>query len=59
VLQLGQRRSRLGFAYWERQVFDQDFRQAIVRGPTDKSAPATQLERTGRLYVDPEPGRPS
>jgi hypothetical protein len=41
-----------GFAYWERQVFDETFRQAILRRPIDASAPATQLERAGRLYVD-------
>jgi hypothetical protein len=40
------------FAYWERQVFTEDFRQEIVRRPINGSAPATQLERAGRLYVD-------
>ncbi len=40
------------FAYWERQVFTEDFRQAILRRPINGSAPATQLERAGRLYVD-------
>jgi hypothetical protein len=39
------------FAYWERQVFTEDFRQAILRRPIDGSVPATQLERAGRLYV--------
>jgi hypothetical protein len=40
------------FAYWERQVFTEDFRQEILRRPINGSAPATQLERAGRLYVD-------
>lgn len=40
------------FAYWERQVFTEDFRQEILRRPIDGSAPPTQLERAGRLYVD-------
>ena len=40
-----------GFAYWERQVFTEDFRQAILRRPINGSAPATQLERAGRLYI--------
>jgi len=39
------------FAYWERQVFTEDFRQAILRRPINGSAPATQLERAGRLYI--------
>jgi hypothetical protein len=39
------------FAYWERQVFTEDFRQEILRRPINGSAPATQLERAGRLYV--------
>jgi hypothetical protein len=42
-----------GFAYWERDVMTGDFRQQILRRPIDGSAPATQLERAGRLYVDP------
>jgi hypothetical protein len=42
-----------GFAYWERQVFTEDFRQEILRRPINGSAPATQLERAGRLYVGP------
>jgi hypothetical protein len=42
-----------GFAYWERQVFTEDFRQEILRRPINRSAPATQLERAGRLYVGP------
>ena len=48
-----------GFAYWERQVFSTGdppvyvFRQQIVRRPIDASAPEAQLERTGRLYVEP------
>lgn len=49
-----------GFAYWERQVFstgdppqEVPFRQEIVRRPIDGSAPATQLERAGRLYAEP------
>ena len=41
------------FAYWERQVFTEDFRQEILRRPIKGSAPATQLERAGRLYVGP------
>jgi hypothetical protein len=41
-----------GFAYWERQVFTEDFRQEILRRPINGSARATQLERAGRLYVD-------
>ena len=40
------------FAYWEGQVFTEDFRQEILRRPINVSAPATQLERAGRLYVD-------
>ncbi len=40
------------FAYWERQVFTEDFRQEILRRPINGRAPATQLERAGRLYVD-------
>ena len=40
------------FAYWERQVFTEDFRQEILRRPINGSAPPTQLERAGRLYVD-------
>ena len=51
-----------GFAYWERDVLtegdppvDVPYRQEIVRRPIDASAPATQLDRTGRLYVDPSP----
>ena len=39
------------FAYWERQVFTEEFRQAILRRPINGSAPATQLERAGRLYI--------
>ena len=39
------------FAYWERQVFTEDFRQEILRRPINGSAPATQLERAGRLYI--------
>ena len=48
-----------GFAYWERQVFStgyppvDPFRQDIVRRPIDASAPEAQLERAGRLYVEP------
>ena len=51
-----------GFAYWERQVFSAGdppvgvFRQQIVRRPIDASAPEAQLERTGRLYVEPTGG---
>jgi hypothetical protein len=41
------------FAYWERQVFTEDYRQEILRRPINGSAPATQLERAGRLYVGP------
>jgi hypothetical protein len=44
------------FAYWERQVFTEDFRQEILRRPINGSAPATQLERAGRLYVEPTGG---
>jgi hypothetical protein len=44
------------FAYWERQVFTEDLRQEILRRPINGSAPATQLERTGRLYVEPTGG---
>jgi hypothetical protein len=50
------------FAYWERQVFSTGdppvyvFREQIVRRPIDASAPAAQLERTGRLYVEPTGG---
>jgi hypothetical protein len=44
------------FAYWERQVFTEDFRQEILRRPINGSAPATQLERAGRLYVEPSGG---
>jgi hypothetical protein len=40
-----------GFAYWERQVFSEHYRNEIRRRPIDGSAPATQLERAGRLYV--------
>jgi hypothetical protein len=40
------------FAYWERQVFTEDYRQEILRRPINGSAPATQLERAGRLYID-------
>jgi hypothetical protein len=39
------------FAYWERQVFSEHYRQEILRRPINGSAPATQLERAGRLYV--------
>ena len=48
-----------GFAYWERQEFSTGdppvyvFRQQIVRRPIDASAPEAQLERTGRLDVEP------
>ena len=48
-----------GFAYWERQDYStgyppvDPFRQDIVRRPIDASAPEAQLERTGRLYVEP------
>ena len=48
-----------GFAYWERQVLSTGdppvyvFRQQIVRRPIDASAPEAQLERAGRLYVEP------
>jgi hypothetical protein len=48
-----------GFAYWERQVLSTGhppvyvFREQIVRRPIDASAPEAQLERTGRLYVEP------
>ena len=48
-----------GFAYWERQEYStgyppvDPFRQQIVRRPIDASAPEAQLERTGRLYVEP------
>ena len=48
-----------GFAYWERQEYStgyppvDPFRQEIVRRPVDASAPEAQLERTGRLYVEP------
>ena len=48
-----------GFAYWERQVLSTGdppvyvFRQEIVRRPIDASAPEAQLERAGRLYVEP------
>ena len=48
-----------GFAYWEGQVLSTGdppvdlFRQQIFRRPIDTSAPAAQLERTGRLYVEP------
>jgi hypothetical protein len=48
-----------GFAYWERQEFSagyppvDPFRQEIVRRPIDASAPEAQLQRTGRLYVEP------
>ena len=45
-----------GFAYWERQVFTEDFRQEILRRPIDASAPEAQLERAGRLYVEPTAG---
>jgi hypothetical protein len=47
------------FAYWERQVLSTGhppvyvFREQIVRRPIDASAPEAQLERTGRLYVEP------
>ena len=44
------------FAYWERQVFTEDFRQEILRRPIDASAPEAQLERAGRLYVEPTAG---
>jgi hypothetical protein len=44
------------FAYWERQVFTEDYRQEILRRPINGSAPATQLERAGRLYVEPTGG---
>jgi hypothetical protein len=50
------------FAYWERQEFSTGyppvdvFRQQIVRRPIDASAPEAQLERTGRLYVEPTGG---
>ena len=40
-----------GFAYWERQVFSEHYRNEIRRRPIDGSVPATQLERAGRLYV--------
>jgi hypothetical protein len=39
------------FAYWERQLFTEEYRQEILRRPINGSAPATQLERAGRLYV--------
>jgi hypothetical protein len=48
-----------GFAYWERQEYSKGyppvdpFRQQIVRRPIDASAPEAQLQRTGRLYVEP------
>lgn len=48
-----------GFAYWERQEYStgyppvDPYRQEIVRRPIDASAPEAQLERTGRLYVEP------
>jgi len=48
-----------GYAYWERQVFSTGnppvdvFRQQIVRRPIDASAPEAQLDRAGRLYVEP------
>jgi hypothetical protein len=51
-----------GFAYWERQEYStgyppvDPFRQQIVRRPIDASAPEAQLERTGRLYVEPTGG---
>src|SRR4051794_25904427 len=51
-----------GYAYWERQVFStgsppvEVFRQEIVRRPIDASAPEAQLERAGRLYVEPTGG---
>ena len=32
-------------------MFTEDFRQAILRRPINGSAPATQLERAGRLYI--------
>jgi hypothetical protein len=44
------------FAYWERQLFTEDYRQEILRRPINGSAPATQLERAGRLYVEPMGG---
>jgi hypothetical protein len=50
------------FAYWERQVLSTGhppvyvFREQIVRRPIDASAPEAQLERTGRLYVEPTGG---
>jgi hypothetical protein len=45
-----------GFAYWERQVFSEHYRNEIRRRPIDGSVPATQLERAGRLYVEPTGG---
>ena len=51
-----------GFAYWERQEYSKGyppvdpFRQQIVRRPIDASAPEAQLQRTGRLYVEPTGG---
>jgi hypothetical protein len=44
------------FAYWERQVFSEHYRNEIRRRPIDGSVPATQLERAGRLYVEPTGG---
>jgi hypothetical protein len=46
-----------GLAYWERDVSTGNFRQEIRRRPIDASAPATELDRTGRLYADPTADR--
>jgi hypothetical protein len=48
-----------GYVYWQRNVLgnrpdgdiDQPFRQDILRRRVDGSAPASQLERAGRLYA--------
>jgi hypothetical protein len=48
-----------GFAYWTRDVFgscdpDLSGRQDILRRPVDGSEPAAVLDRTDRLYAQPE-----
>jgi hypothetical protein len=58
-ISLGQVHLDGGFVYWTRDVFnscntDTPGRQDILRRPLDGSERRTVLERTGRLYAQPQ-----